>query len=161
MASAMTSKEASSTHDLSLLYKSAGGVDIPPQEDQITTLLHQRFRTDNPYTRLSSSTLVVVNPLKTLANLNDASAGDYKDSEYTDTSGDEPQGGPMQPHLYELAARVYLVMRRRKESQAVVFRSVPFSSVCSGQAVCAGDPGLSWGGGKATGRGGDRASSGE
>ena len=118
----MSSKEAASTHDVCLLYKTVGGVDMPPQEDHITNLLHQRFRTDNPYTRLSSSTLVVVNPLKTLANLNDASAGDYQASEYTDTSGDEPNGGPMQPHLYELAARVYLLMRRRKESQAVIFR---------------------------------------
>jgi chitin synthase len=122
MATTMTSKEAASLHNLSDLFQSAGGVELPPSDEQITTLLHQRFRTDNPYTRIASSTLLVVNPLKTLANLNDASAGDYHATEYTDTSGDELPGGPMQPHLYELAARVYLLMRRRKESQAVVFR---------------------------------------
>jgi len=120
--SSLSSKEAASTHDVTLLIKSQGGATLFPSDDLLLSLLHQRFRSDLPYTRLSSSTLLVVNPLKTLANLNDASARDYKESEYVDTTGDEPPGGPMQPHLYELAARVYLLMRRRKESQAVVFR---------------------------------------
>lgn len=118
----LSSKEASAIHDIQLLVKSEGGATLFPSDDLILNLLQQRFRSDLPYTRLGSSTLVVVNPLKTLANLNDASAKDYVESEYTDTSGEEGPRGPMQPHMYELAARVYLLMRRRKESQAVIFR---------------------------------------
>jgi hypothetical protein len=120
----MSSKEATSIHDVQQLTKLEAGATIYPSDDALLSLLQQRFRSDLPYTRLGSSTLVVVNPLKKLGNLSDASARDYVESEYTDTSGEEGPRGPKQPHLYELAARVYLLMRRRKESQAVIFRSV-------------------------------------
>lgn len=115
-------KEAALIHDVSQLIKSAGGATIYPSDDQLLSLLHARLRSDLPYTRLSSSTLLVVNPLKALAHLNEVSAKDYADAEYSDTSGDERPGGPMQPHLYELASKVYLLMSRKQENQAVFFR---------------------------------------
>ena len=59
-----------------------------------------------------------------LANTNDASAHEYEERCYKDTTlavagAAQP---PLPPHVYELAAQVYLLMRRRSESQAVVFR---------------------------------------
>ena len=65
--------------------------------------------------------LIYIIPYETLANVNDVSAKEYKERSYKDTSLhmlDSPR--PLQPHLYDLAARVYLLMRRRNESQAVV-----------------------------------------
>lgn len=119
----LSSKEAAAIHQLEHLAQESGGVVVHPSEEQLAGCLLARFRADLPYTRIGSSTLVVVNPLKALANLNDASASDYVQREYADSS--PGAGGTMQPHLYELAGRVYLVMRRRVESQAVIFRYVP------------------------------------
>ena len=78
---------------------------------------------------IGSTQLVAVNPYKTLANVNDVSAKDYEERSYKDTSlpmVDSPQ--PLQPHLYDLAARVYLLMRRSNESQGVITRSVSHST---------------------------------
>ena len=94
---------------------------LPP----ILAILQARFHADLPYTSIGSSSLLVINPYKTLANVNDVSAKEYEEHSYKDTS--LPMLGsprPLQPHLYDLAARVYLLMRRRNKSQAVVTRFV-------------------------------------
>ena len=97
------------------------------------------FEQTLPYTNIGTSNLVAVNPYKALANLNDASAKEYEDRSYKDTSlpaADSPC--PLQPHLYDLAAKVYLLMRRRCESQVLIARSVFFSVCRSGSAhICA------------------------
>jgi len=68
---------------------------------------------------------LVVNPYKTLANVNNVSAKEYEERCYMDTFLPMLDSHrPLQPHLYNLAARVYLLMRRRNESQAVVTRFV-------------------------------------
>ena len=90
-----------------------------PSEDEIVTTLQARFKNDLPYTRLSSSSLVVVNPNKPLGCTNDASAKEYADQWYKDTSGNK---SALQPHIYELAAKVYMHMRRSAEDQSVIFR---------------------------------------
>ena len=92
---------------------------IYPSDDTILAVLQARFRADLPYTRIGTSNLLVV------ANVNDVSAKEYEERSYKDTSLpmlDSPR--PLQPHLYDLAARVYLLMRRRNESQAVVTQFV-------------------------------------
>ena|ERR1043165_4676613 len=90
-----------------------------PSEDEIVATLQARFKSDLPYTRLSSSSLVVVNPNKHLSCTNDASAKEYADQWYKDTSGNK---SVLQPHIYELAAKVYMHMRRSAEDQSVIFR---------------------------------------
>ncbi|KAJ7233069.1 glycosyltransferase family 2 protein [Mycena rebaudengoi] len=89
---------------------------------------YSRFRADLPYTRIGSTHLLVVNPLKTLASVNDASAREYEECCYKDTSLpaiDSPK--PLQPHVYDMACRIYLLMRRRNEAQFVVARGVSAS----------------------------------
>ena len=116
---------ATSSGDLVDLVSSSGSATIYPSDDAILAVLQARFRADLPYTRIGTSNLLVVNPYKTLANVNDVSAKEYEERSYKDTSLpmlDSPR--PLQPHLYDLAARVYLLMRRRNESQAVVTRFV-------------------------------------
>lgn len=92
--------------------------------DAVVAALQQRFRADQPYSRLGAATLVSVNPLRTLANLNDASAETYRTHTYAEANW-EPQGRDpaevLPPHPYELAARVYHAMRRTRRSQALVF----------------------------------------
>ncbi|KAK0443981.1 glycosyltransferase family 2 protein [Desarmillaria tabescens] len=122
---ASNSTQAIASGDLVDLVSSSGSATIYPSDDAILAVLQARFRADLPYTRVGASNLVVVNPYKTLANVNDISAKEYEERCYKDTSlpmVDSPK--PLQPHLYDLAARVYLVMRRRNESQALLSRGI-------------------------------------
>ena len=116
---------AISSGDLIDLISTSASTTVYPTDDAILAVLNARFRSDNPYTRISTSNLVVVNPYKTLANTNEVSAKDYEERCYRDTNMPLPGGpAPAPPHLYELAAKVYLVMRRRNQSQSVIFRYV-------------------------------------
>ena len=114
-----------SSGDLLDLISSSASTTVYPSDDTILAVLQARFRADLPYTSLGSSNLVVINPLKVLANINDVSAKEYEERCYKDTSV-PTAGSPraLQPHPYELAAKVYLLMKQRNESQAVVFRYV-------------------------------------
>jgi chitin synthase len=121
--------QAVASGDLVDLVSSSGSATIYPSDDAILAVLQARFRADLPYTRIGSTQIVAVNPYKTLANVNDVSAKDYEERSYKDTSllmVDSPR--PLQPHLYDLAARVYLLMRRSNESQGVITRSVSHST---------------------------------
>lgn len=114
--------------DLVDLVSTSTQATIYPTDDSILSALHARFRADLPYTRIGTSNLVVVNPYKTLANVNDVSAREYEERCYKDTSlplVDSPK--PLQPHVYELAAKIYLLMRRRNQSQSIITRYVLLS----------------------------------
>ncbi|KAJ7166607.1 hypothetical protein C8R46DRAFT_851780, partial [Mycena filopes] len=98
------------------LVSSSGQATIYPDDDAILTVLHSRFRADLPFTRIGDTHLLVVNPLKTLASVNDSSAREYEECCYKDTSLpaiDSPK--PLQPHVYDFACKIYLLMRRRAE----------------------------------------------
>jgi chitin synthase len=99
---------------------------VYPSDDAILSILQARFRSDLNYTRLGSTTLVAVNPLRTQANLNDASAESYIKQCYSNVDWEEklaahPEAA-LPPHPYELGLRVYHRMRRTKASQAIVYR---------------------------------------
>ncbi|KAF9266073.1 glycosyltransferase family 2 protein [Marasmius fiardii PR-910] len=129
---ASSNTQAIASGDLVDLVSSSGAVTVHPTDDSILSVLQARFRADLPYTRAGATSLVVVNPYKTLANVNNASAKEYEERCYRDTSlpmVDSPK--PLQPHLYDLAARIYLVMRRRNESQAVLSRGITGSGKTS------------------------------
>lgn len=116
---------AISSGDLIDLISTSASTTVYPTDDAILAVLNARFRSDNPYTRISTSNLLAVNPYKALANTNEVSAKDYEERCYKDTNMPLPGGpAPPPPHLYELAAKVYLIMRRRNQSQSVIFRCV-------------------------------------
>ncbi|KAH8092468.1 chitin synthase [Cristinia sonorae] len=120
-----SSSQAVSTGDLTDLISSQSSATVYPSDDTILSVLQARFRADLPYSRIGASNLVVVNPYKNLANVNDVSAKEYEDRSYKDTSLPLPGASPpLPPHLFDLAARVYLLMRRRSESQSVIFRGI-------------------------------------
>jgi chitin synthase len=123
MASSSFSSPALSSGDLVDLIPSSSAATVHPTDDAVLQVLQASFRADRPYFRINTSNLIVVNPFKSLANTNDNSAKEYEERCYRDTS--PPSGSsqpPLAPHPYELAARAYLLMRRRGESQAIVFR---------------------------------------
>ncbi|KAH7888944.1 glycosyltransferase family 2 protein [Phlebopus sp. FC_14] len=116
---------AVSSGDLTDLVSASSSTTIHPTDDTVLAVLSARFRADLPYARIGSTGLVVINPCKTLANLNDASAKEYEERCYKDTRlGLADSRRAPQPHVYELAAKIYLLMRRRCESQAVIARGV-------------------------------------
>lgn len=124
--------QAVASGDLVELVSSSGSATVYPSDDIILAVLQARFRADLPYSRIGAANLVVVNPYKTLANLNDLSAKDYEEKCYKDTSlpmVNSPK--PLQPHLYDLAAKVYLLMRRRSQSQTVLSRGITGSGKSS------------------------------
>ncbi|KAI3614821.1 chitin synthase 6 [Moniliophthora roreri] len=129
---ASNNTQAIASGDLVDLVSSSGAATIYPTDDAILAVLQARFRADLPYTRIGATHLVAVNPYKTLANINNASAKEYEERCYRDTNlpmVDSPK--PLQPHLYDLAARVYLLMRRRNESQAVIASGITGSGKSS------------------------------
>ena len=96
---------------------------IYPNDDTITALLASRARSEHPYVRLSNSgtDYVVVNPLRVLGCLNEESRKGYE-KEIQGTESEQRAGLGLQPSVYELAGRVWLLMSRRKETQAVVYQ---------------------------------------
>ncbi|EPQ58854.1 chitin synthase [Gloeophyllum trabeum ATCC 11539] len=135
MASA-SANQAVHSGDLVDLVSHSASATVYPSDDTILSVLQARFRSDLPYTRINTSHLVVVNPYKTLANLNDSSAKEYEERSYKDTSLPLGQSGPpLPPHLYDLAGKMYLLMRRRAESQSVVFRGITGSGKSSSSKV--------------------------
>ncbi|CAG8759626.1 8704_t:CDS:2, partial [Racocetra persica] len=95
--------------------------NVPPSEEEIISFLSARFKADLPYTRINDSSLVVINPNKPLESMNDASAKEYADQWYKNTTGEKIT---LQPHIYELAAKVYFHMRRSAEDQCVIFSGI-------------------------------------
>lgn len=96
---------------------SDGGV-LCPNLDDIHALLQSRFRVDLPFTKLGSSTLISVNPLKQLQSYNAQSQIEYKQNTYL------PSHSILQPHAYDLASRVLLSLKRKGVSQAVIYEWV-------------------------------------
>jgi chitin synthase len=122
MASSSFSSPALGSGDLIDLVSSSATATVHPSDETILQCLQASFRVDRPYFRINASNLVVVNPFKSLANTNDNSAKEYEER-YKDTSPPSASSQPsLPPHPYDLAARVYLLMRRRGESQAIIFR---------------------------------------
>ena len=125
MAHARQLSASGAPSDLTSLVNPQANPPTSPSEEVLTTALQQRFRADLPYTRISATSLVVVNPLRTLANLNDASAEEYRTKTYADAAwerdGKDSPDKVLPPHPYELAGRAYNMMRRTGQSQAVVF----------------------------------------
>jgi chitin synthase len=92
-----------------------------PTEEVIASALHLRFKRNLPYTRLGPHHLIVVNCYKPIESLNDASLCQYADAVYRDLDNKE-QPLLLQPHIYDLAARIYYQLRRASEDQSIVLR---------------------------------------
>ena len=126
---ASLSTHAANTGDLTHLVSTSQSATVYPSDDAILAVLNTRFRSDLPYSRIGTTNLLVVNPYKTLANVNDLSAREYEERCYKETSLSLASSTLLQPHPYEFAAQIYLLMRRTKQSQSVIARYVSSSYV--------------------------------
>lgn len=126
MASSSLSAHAVNSGDLVHLVSTSQSATVYPSDDAILAVLNTRFRSDLPYSRIGTTNLLVVNPYKALANANDINAREYEERCYKETRLSLASSRLLQPHPYELAAQIYLLMRRTKQSQSVIARSVFF-----------------------------------
>ncbi|KAI8977542.1 chitin synthase-domain-containing protein [Mycotypha africana] len=92
-----------------------------PTEEAVAIFLENRYRRNLPYTQLGYSTLVVVNPYQTLELLNDDTLRSYAEIGYKDLTEQRPS---LQPHVYDLATKVYFHMRRTGEDQSVILSGI-------------------------------------
>lgn len=137
-----------SLSDLVELISTGGGSVVLPSAETILTTLQQRYKAEQPYSYAGASNLVVVNPLRVLGNLSDASAAQYErgsatawgDAGSSQSAGSSAASSPSsanpthhnatttqgqqlpQPHPYEIAGRIYTSMQRNGKSQAIVFK---------------------------------------
>jgi chitin synthase len=86
-------------------------------DDYIYEQLKDRHARDLPYTRLGSSTMIAVNPGKTLQLMGDTMAKEYAEQFYKDTSGKPTTLGP---HIYETATKLHFALRRTGEDQSIL-----------------------------------------
>ena len=89
-------------------------------DDIIVSCLRERFLTDNIYTALNSSALVVVNPHKYVPSNADSVLFKYA-TEYRNTSEEKT---PLPPHIFQLANNAYYHMRRTTQDQCILLRFV-------------------------------------
>ncbi|KAG6332690.1 hypothetical protein ID866_6397 [Astraeus odoratus] len=125
---ASVSTHAVNSGNLVDLVSTSQSATVYPSDDAVVAVLNARFRADLPYTRIGTTHLLAVNPCKALSLVDDAHAREYEERCYKDTNLALSSGANvLQPHVYELAAQMYLLMRRRKQSQALVMRGVTSS----------------------------------
>lgn len=102
--------------DLVSLYSQGGA---PPSEEAISNFFANRYKRNLPYTQLGYSNLIVINPYQPLELLNDATLKSYAEIGYKDLTAQKPS---LQPHVYQLATKVYFHMRRTGQDQSIILR---------------------------------------
>ncbi|RKP23066.1 P-loop containing nucleoside triphosphate hydrolase protein [Syncephalis pseudoplumigaleata] len=87
----------------------------------VTQALKNSHAKDQPYLDCGTNALVVVNPGRALALMHDESAKRYA-REYKDVDGTE--ASPLPPHVFSLASKAYLHLRRLGQDQAIIMSGV-------------------------------------
>ena len=92
-------------------------------EDTVLATLRERYLASQPYTALSSSALISVNPLTYLPINGDAPLQDYV-AEYHKNASDDGAGAKerLGPHIFRHALSAYYNMRRTSQDQIIVLR---------------------------------------
>lgn len=95
-------------------------------EDTIIASLRERYVTSQPYTAVSDSAIVSMNPLTALPVNSDASLHDYV-KEYFQSAGDDIVGQPggkesLGPHIFRTSLNAYYNMRRTGQDQIILMR---------------------------------------
>ena len=100
-------------------------------EDTILATLRERYLASNPYTSISSTSLVSVNPHTYLPTNGDASLQDYVAEYYRSAVDDEvpreERGSGLSkerlsPHMFRMALGAYCNMKRTRQDQIVLLR---------------------------------------
>lgn len=98
-------------------------------EDTVLATLRERYLSSQPYTALSSSALVSVNPHVYLPINGDASLQDYVAEHYRSAvndsarrEGDNVVKEQLGPHIFRLALNAYYNMKRTRQDQIIITR---------------------------------------
>ncbi|KAG0207645.1 hypothetical protein BGX28_001163 [Mortierella sp. GBA30] len=131
--------------DLVALARHDNNNDEPPTQETIFNTLTRRHQLGLPYTRIGTSTLVVMNPNQPLNIYTETTAQLYVDqvvngsNSSNNNNGDSNSNttslGPssLDPHVFELASTVYYHMRRTELDQGVVLSGVSGSGKTASQ----------------------------
>lgn len=90
-------------------------------QDSITSCLRDRFDAGLPYTSLSDSVLVSINPFASVGNRNtDETLREYtRDYRLTEKSA---RAASLPPHIFGLACDAYFYMSRTGQDQSILLR---------------------------------------
>ncbi|KAJ3307568.1 hypothetical protein HDU76_004534, partial [Blyttiomyces sp. JEL0837] len=99
----------SSVEDLILLPKPVG-------DESIVSTLKERYAQGQIFTRVGSSTMVVVNPVHNVATTSDETSRQYAEWAQ-DTSSDKV---PLPAHVFDFAASVFYHMLREQQDQSII-----------------------------------------
>ena len=112
--------------------KTADGSLLPSiAEDTILATLRERYLALNPYTSISATSLISVNPHKYLPINGDASLQDYVAEYYRSAVDDEVSREDrgvglakerLSPHVFRIALGAYYNMKRTRQDQIVVLK---------------------------------------
>ncbi|SCV67156.1 BQ2448_5802 [Microbotryum intermedium] len=109
--------------------KSSVGAMMILSSETVSSKLIQSYKSELTATFVGDTNLVVINPLRVLGDVSEASKAEYESRCYLVREG---KGGEnIQPHAYELACRTYLMMRRTGITQSVVFSGLTGSGATS------------------------------
>jgi chitin synthase len=87
----------------------------------VTQALKNCHAKDQPYADCGTNALVVVNPGRVLALMHDEYAKKYA-KEYKDINQQTTETSPLPPHVFSLASKAYLHLRRLGQDQAIIMR---------------------------------------
>ncbi|KAI8799852.1 chitin synthase-domain-containing protein [Cladochytrium replicatum] len=85
-------------------------------EDDIVSNLRDRFTQNQPCTNCGASSLVYINPMKSIESFSDASLQKFTDYA-TDLSGEKL---PLPSHIFQLAASAFLHMIKEEQDQSII-----------------------------------------
>lgn len=129
MAPTTNSTESSTINNLTQLIPSTTSSVIKlPTIESIVQLLILRSKLEITSTFIGDTNLLVINPNSILSIDNDLSKSEYEERSYKLASNSGSNSGVVGsdnvilPHAYDLACRVYLMMRRTGETQSIIFR---------------------------------------
>ncbi|PWN53277.1 putative chitin synthase 8 [Violaceomyces palustris] len=87
--------------------------------DTIFSVLRDRFFSSLPYTALSDSIIVSINPFASTASRNTDDTLRAYTREYRETNK-HARGSPLPPHIFSIACNAYFYMRRTGQDQSIL-----------------------------------------
>ncbi|KAF9920606.1 hypothetical protein FBU30_009545 [Linnemannia zychae] len=127
--------------DLVALARHDSKNDEPPTQESIFNVLTRRHQLGLPYTRVGTSTLLVMNPNQSLNIYTEATSQFYIDNNNANTksgaqspiSPTSATATPPDPHVFELASTMYYHMRRTELDQGVILSGLTGSGKTTSQ----------------------------
>ncbi|KAF9918653.1 hypothetical protein BX616_007083 [Lobosporangium transversale] len=102
-------------------------------QETIFNVLTRRHQLGLPYTRIGTSTLVVMNPNQSLGIYSETNSQQYIDLANGSHGGNSPSNVALEPHVFELANTMYYHMKRTEHDQGVILSGIAGSGKTTSQ----------------------------